>query len=138
MGHTVESVTLMDRAQKQISTERKERLKPVLNEDIRTLRNKETSDSKYLFGVNLLESMKEAKESFRISNSLVNNSTTKFQKVSYQSGSKCSFGCTNSGAGVRFSASHSLNFQGRKRYHQHREQSSISTNYITRIKSHKY
>ena len=136
MGHTVESVTLMDRAQKQISTERKERLKPV--EDIRTLRNKETSDSKYLFGENLLESMKEAKESFRISNSLVNNPTTKLQEVSYQSGSKGSFGYTNSGAGARFSASHSLNFQGRKRNHQHREQSSSSTNYITRIKSHKY
>ena len=29
--------------------------------------------------------MKEAKESFRISNSLVNNSTTKFQKTNYQS-----------------------------------------------------
>ena len=98
MGHTVDSVNLMGRAHKQISAERKERLKPVLNEDIRTLCDKETSDSKYLFGENLLESMKEAKESFRISNSLVNNSTTKFQKVSYQSGSKRSFGYTNSGA----------------------------------------
>ena len=83
MGHTVDSVTLMGRAHKQISAERKERLKHVLNEDIiRTLCDKETSDTKYLFGQNLLESMKEAKESFRISNSLVNNSATKFQKVS--------------------------------------------------------
>ena len=31
-----------------------------------------------------MESIKEAKESFRISNSLVNNSTTKFQKVTSQ------------------------------------------------------
>ena len=37
MGHTVDSVTLMGRVHKQTSTERKERLKPVLNEDIRTL-----------------------------------------------------------------------------------------------------
>ena len=73
----------MDRAHKQISAERKERLTPVLNED-RTLCDKETSDSKYLFRENLLESMKEANESFRISNSLVNNSTSKFKKVSYQ------------------------------------------------------
>ena len=79
MGHTVDSITLMGRAHKQISAERKERLT-------------ETLDSKYLFGKNLLESMKEAKKTFRISNSLVNNSTTKFQKVSYQSGSKRSFG----------------------------------------------
>ena len=138
MGHTADSITLLGRAHKQISAERKERLNPVLNEDIRTLCDKETSDSKYLFGENLLESMKEAKESFRISNSLVNNSTSKFQKVSYQSGSKRSFGYTNSGAGARFSASHSLNFQGRKRNHQHREQSYSNTKYDTSNKSHKY
>ena len=138
MGHTVDSITLLGRAHKQISAERKERLKPVLNEDIRTLCDKETSDSKYLFGENLLESMKEAKESFRISNSLVNNYTPKLQKVSYQSGSKRSFGYTNGGAGARFSASHSLNFQGRKRNHQHRGQSSSSTKYINSKRSHKY
>ena len=119
MDRTVNSVTLMGKAHKPISAERKECLKPVLNEDIRTLCDKETSDLKYLFGENLLESMKEAKESFRISNILVNNSTNKFKKVSYQSGSKRSFGYTNSDAGARFSPSHSLNFQDRKRNHQH-------------------
>ena len=72
-----------------------------------------------IFLENLLESMKEAKESFRVSNSLVNNSTTKFQKVSYKPGSKGSFGYIDAGAGARFSTSHSLNFQGRKRNHQH-------------------
>ena len=65
MGHTVDSVTL-SRAQKQISAEHKELLKPVLNEDIRTLCDKQTSDSKYVFAESLLESMKEAKESFGI------------------------------------------------------------------------
>ena len=39
----------MDRAHKQIPAERKRRLKPVLNEDIRILCDKETSDSKYFF-----------------------------------------------------------------------------------------
>ena len=106
MDYTVDSITLLGRVHKQISAERKERLKPALNEDIRTLCDKETSDSKYLFGENL-ESMKEAKESFRISNSLVNNYTPKLQKVSYQSGSKRSFGYINGGTGARFSASHS-------------------------------
>ena len=139
MGHTVDSVTLMGRAHKQISAESKERLKPVLNEDIRTLCDKETSDSKYLFGENLLESMtRKAKESFRISNSLFNNSTTKFQKISYRSGCKRSFGYTNSGAVARFSASISLNFKGRKRNLQHQGQSSSSTKYVTSKKSHKY
>ena len=105
---------LIGRTDKQISAERKERLNPVLNEDIRTLCDKEASDSKDLLGENLLESMKEAKESFRILNSRGSNSTTKFQKVSYRSGSKCSFGYTITGVPSRFSASHSLNFQGRK------------------------
>ena len=36
-------------AYKQMSTERKERLKAVLNEGISILREKETSDSKYHF-----------------------------------------------------------------------------------------
>ena len=62
MGHIADSITLMGRAHKQISAECKKRLKPVLNEDIRTLCDKETSNSKYLFEENLLESMKEAKE----------------------------------------------------------------------------
>ena len=51
---------LMGRANKQISAERKKHLKPVINGDIRTLCDKENSDSKYLFGENLLETMKEA------------------------------------------------------------------------------
>ena len=54
LGHIVDSVTLMGRAHKQISAECKKRLKPVLNENIRTLCDKKTSDSKYLFGKNLL------------------------------------------------------------------------------------
>ena len=62
--------------------------------------DKETSDSKYLFGENLLENMKEAKESFSIPNGPINNSTTKFPKVNYQPGSKHSFGYTNTGAGA--------------------------------------
>ena len=48
MGHNVDSVTLMGRAQKEISAERKERLKPVLNKDIRALYGEETSYSKYI------------------------------------------------------------------------------------------
>ena len=106
MGYTVYFVTLMAKAHKQISAERKERLKPVLNEGIRILCE--------------MESMEKAKESFRISNSFVNNYSTKSQKVNYQSGSKRSFGNTSTGVCTRFSAFHSLNFQGRKKNHQHR------------------
>ena len=73
---------------------------PVLNEAIRIMCDKETSDSKYLFGENLLENMKEAKESFSIPNSPINNSNTKFPKINYQSGSMRSFGYTNTSAGA--------------------------------------
>ena len=80
IGDTVDSIYLMGRAHKQISTERKNCLKPLVNKNIRKLCDKEPSDSKYLFGENLLKYMEEAKKSFRISDGIVNNSTTKFQK----------------------------------------------------------
>ena len=66
IGDNVDSINLMGRAHKQISTERKYCLNLVLNKNIRTLCDKETSDSKYLSVENLLKSMEEAKESFRI------------------------------------------------------------------------
>ena len=43
MGHTIDSVTLIGSAHKQILTEREECLKPILNEDIRTLCDKEST-----------------------------------------------------------------------------------------------
>ena len=138
IGDIVDSINLIGKTHKQISTKCKYCLKLVLNKNIRALCDKETSDSKHLFGENLLKSMEEAKESFRISDGIVNNSTTKFQKASYQSGSKRSFEYTNSGAGVSCSVSHSLKFQGHKRNHQHQGESSSSFKYVTSQKSHNY
>ena len=43
MGYTVDSITLLGRTHKQISNEREELLKPVLNEDIRGLCDKDTT-----------------------------------------------------------------------------------------------
>ena len=62
IAHTIDSVSLMGRAQKQLSAEREQRLKRLLNEDIEKICDKETSDSKYLFGESLVESMNEAKK----------------------------------------------------------------------------
>ena len=75
-----------------------------------------TSDSKHLFRENLLERMKEPNEPFRISSSPVNNSATKFKKRNYCSGSKHSFGNTNTGAWP--STFYSLNFEDPKNNHQ--------------------
>ena len=86
MGYTVESITLLGRAHKQISNERKERLKPVLKDDIRDLCNKDTTSSEYLFGENLVESIREANENYRISNSIINTTSSfggKHRKISH-------------------------------------------------------
>ena len=71
MGYTVYTITLLVREQKQISNEWKECLKPVLHEDIRGLCDKDTTSSEYLFRENLVESMREAKVNYRISNSTI-------------------------------------------------------------------
>ena len=47
MGDTVDFVTLMGKAHKKISAERKDCLNSVLMEDFKTLCHNETSDSKY-------------------------------------------------------------------------------------------
>ena len=44
MSHTVDSVTLISRTHNYISSERKKRLKPILNKDGRTQCDKKTSD----------------------------------------------------------------------------------------------
>ena len=141
MGYTVGSITLLNRAQKQISNERKECLKPVLNEDIRGLCDKDTTLSEYLFGENLVKSMRETKENYRISNSIINTTSSlggKQRKISHNSriGSKRLFDHGESSA--RGSAGHSLNFQGRKKNHQHQRASHSSHSSFTSTKTSKY
>ena len=141
MGYTVESITLLGRAHKQISNERKERLKPVLNEDIRDLCNKDTTSSEYLFRENLVENMREAKENYRISTSIINTTSSfggKHHKISHNNriGSKRSFGHGESS--TRGSAGYSLNFQGRKKNHQHQRASHSSYSRFTSKKTSKY
>ena len=63
MGYTVGSITLLGRAHKQISNGWKER-------------DKDTTSSEYLFGENFVESMREAKENYRISNSIINTTSS--------------------------------------------------------------
>ena len=118
MGYTVDFIGLLVRAHKQISNERKERSKPVLNEDIRGLCNKDTTSSEYLFGENLVESMREAKDKYRISNSLINTTSSfrgKHQKISQNGriGSKRSF--DHGESSIPGYAGNSLNLQGRQK-----------------------
>ena len=76
MGHTVDSIKLLGREQKQISNERKERLKPALHEDIRGLCDKDTVSSEFPFGENLVESTMETKENYRIYNSIISTTSS--------------------------------------------------------------
>lgn len=102
----------MGRVHKQISSEHKECLKSVLNEDIKTLCDKETSDSKYLFEKNLLDIMKKAKESFRISNILLNNSLPNVRKLVTSQAVSIFMDTQIFGTSDSFSASHSSKLPG--------------------------
>ena len=128
MGYTVDSITLLCRAHKQISNGRKER-------------GKDTTSSEYLFGENFVESMREAKENYRISNSIINTTSSfggKHRKISHNSriGSKRLFDHGESSS--RGSAGYSLNFQGRKKNHQHQRASHLSHSRFTSKKTSKY
>ena len=49
-----------------ISTESKNKLKPALNEDIRSLRENDHTTFDYLFGGNILESLNLAKKNYKL------------------------------------------------------------------------
>ena len=128
MGYTVDSITLLCRAHKQISNGRKER-------------GKDTTSSEYLFGENFVESMREAKENYRISNSIINTTSSfwgKHRKISHNSriGSKRLFDHVE--PSTRGSAGYSLNFQSRKKNHQHQRASHSSHSSFTSKKTSKY
>ena len=112
MGDTADSVTLMGSAHRQISVERELRLKTVLKEHIKTLCGKETSDSKYLFEGNLLDIMKKAKESFRISNILLNNSLPNVRELVTSQSVSIFMDTQIFGTSDSFSASHSSKLPG--------------------------
>ena len=137
----MDSITLLGRSQKQMSNEQKESLKPVLNEDIRGLCHKDTTSSEYLFGEHVVESMRETKENYRISSSMINTTSSfggKYRKISHNSriGSNCSF---DHGESLTLSsAGYSLNFQSRNKNHQHQRASHSSHSRFTSKKKSKY
>ena len=100
MGYTVDSITLLCRAHKQISNGRKER-------------GKDTTSSEYLFGENFVESMREAKENYRISNSIINTTSSfggKHRKISHNSRIDAKGSFEHGESSTRGSAGYSLNF----------------------------
>ena len=69
--------TLLVKSHLQMSEGDKKLLKLVLYVDVRRPCEKDTMNSKFLFGENLVESMSVAKETFKISKSILIDSSSK-------------------------------------------------------------
>ena len=115
-------------------SERRDLLKPALNEEVRSLCDLESTSSEYLFGENMNGSLKLAKQNYKLSQNLV--STKSRKKVAGPSSTKAGFKRRpDHAAGNCFAArTHQpLNYQGRKkRYSSRRPQ------FLKNIKSRRY
>ena len=69
-------MTVLGRTSQLISAEKKDKLKPALNEDIRSLYDNDHTASDYLFGENISESLKLAKKNYKLAQNLGNSKST--------------------------------------------------------------
>ena len=69
----IDAMTVLGKASQLIAAERKDKLKPALNEDIRSLCDNDHTASNYLFGENISESLKLAKENYKLAQNLANS-----------------------------------------------------------------
>ena len=86
VANAIDALTLLRTAHSHISVERKDRLEPALAEDIKGLCDEEHSGSKFLLGDNLTDNLRQAREKYRISNSMASRksftkSSTNFSKT---------------------------------------------------------
>ena len=79
----------MAKATHSLSAEKRDRLKPALNEEVWSPRDLEPTSYEYLFGENMNESLKLAKENYKLSQNLVNTkSRNKIAGTSSRTGFK--------------------------------------------------
>ena len=110
----IDAITVLGKAKRQMTFERKERLKNALSEDYKTICEQDHSDSKQLLGDDLADNVKKAKATDSVNQSISNkrlrlsSSFPRNPTSLYSSNSKASTSTT-----------HSLNFQGRKKNFQH-------------------
>ena len=62
----IDTILFMAKATNSISAERRDHLKPAMNEEVRSLCDLEPTSSEYLFGENINESLKIAKENYKL------------------------------------------------------------------------
>ena len=75
-------MAVLGKASQLISAERKVKLKPALNVDIRSLHDSDHIRSDYLFGENILESLKLTKENYKLAQNLAKSKSTPRHKSS--------------------------------------------------------
>ena len=110
-------MNMLGKASQLISTERKDKLKPALNEDLRSLCDNDHTTSDYLFAENISESLKLAKENYKLAQNQANSKSTPRHKLS---GSSCRAGYkrrydVEAPSSYSSRTSTSLNYQGRKK-----------------------
>ena len=111
----IDAISFMAKATHSLSAERRDRLKPALNEEVRSLCDLEPTSSEYLFGENMNESLKLAKENYKLSQNLV---STKSRNKAAGPSSRTGFKRRpDHEAGNSFCSrtQQSLNYQGRKK-----------------------
>ena len=111
----INAISSMAKATHSLSAEKRDRLKLALNEEIRSLCDLEPTSSEYLFEENMNESLKLAKENYKLSRNLV---STKSRNIVAGPSSRAGFKRRpDHEAGNSFSSrtQQSLNYQGRKK-----------------------
>ena len=129
----IDAISFMAKATHSLSAESRDRLKPALNEEVRSLCNLEPRSSEYLFGENMNESLKLAKENYKLSQNLVSTkSRNKAAGLSSRTGFKRR---PDHEAGNSFCSrtQQSFSYQGRKKTY-----SSRTPQFQKNIKSRRY
>ena len=75
-------MNVLGKANQLISAESKVKLKPALNVGIRSLRDSDHIRADYLFGENILESLKLTKENYKLAQNLAKSKSTPRHKSS--------------------------------------------------------
>ena len=129
----IETIFFMEKATHFFSVERRDFLKPALNEEVRSLCDLEPTSSGNLFGKNINKSLKLAKENYKLSKNLV--STKSMNKVAEHSSRAGFKRRPDHEAGNSFPSrsQKSLNYRGRKKTY-----SSRASQFQKNIKSRRY
>ena len=125
----IDAISFMENGINTLSEGRRDRSKPALNEEVRSLCHLVPASSEYLFEENMNENLKLTKKIYKLSHSLVStksrnnvavpSSTEGFKRRPYHEAGS-SFSCRNH---------QSLNYQGQKKTYASRTPQEISRRY---------